>query len=164
MPTLHGKILDLLLPFERLDDASQQALEVVFRHFFTNCGKPEVALPSIWLWGGWAGWWMTRVAQAEGITFGRHVFLEPAAVARLLEHPPGARLDALLVHEATHVRQYVEAGTARFLWRYLRDYAGLLWKQRSLSAQARQAAYWNIPYEVEARAVESFFQRLGQKL
>ena len=53
----------------------------------------------------------------------------------------------LLAHELVHVVQYAELGTARFLWRYVRDYLANLRRLRS-----HREAYRAIPLEAEARA------------
>ena len=53
----------------------------------------------------------------------------------------------LLAHELVHVEQYHQMGVARFLWRYVREYARHLWRLRS-----HRQAYRAISLEVEARA------------
>jgi hypothetical protein len=58
---------------------------------------------------------------------------------------------ALLAHEITHCWQYAEQGTWRFRVRYLAAYYRN--RQRGM---LHAAAYWHIPFEVQARAVEEF--------
>ena len=53
----------------------------------------------------------------------------------------------LLAHELVHVEQYAELGTARFLWRYLREYVRNLWRLCS-----HRQAYESSSFEAEARA------------
>ena len=53
----------------------------------------------------------------------------------------------LLAHELVHVEQYDQMGTARFLWRYVNEYARNLSRLRS-----HRQAYLAISLEVEARA------------
>lgn len=53
----------------------------------------------------------------------------------------------LLAHELVHVEQYAKLGTARFLWRYVGEYARNLWRLRS-----HRQAYRAITFEAEARA------------
>ena len=53
---------------------------------------------------------------------------------------------SLLAHELVHVAQYAQWGTARFLWRYVREYGINLWRLRN-----HQQAYKAISCEVEAR-------------
>lgn len=76
---------------------------------------------------------------ADGITLGRLVIVTSRAARDPL------RFDELLRHEAVHVRQYRELGTARFLFRYIRAY--LHWRGRGYS---HSAAYRRIPFEAEA--------------
>jgi hypothetical protein len=58
---------------------------------------------------------------------------------------------ALLAHEITHCLQYAEHGTWRFRARYLAAYINN--RRRGMP---HAAAYWHIPFEVQARAVEDF--------
>ena len=53
----------------------------------------------------------------------------------------------LLAHELVHVEQYAKLGRARFLWRYVREYAANLLRLRN-----HRQAYLAISFEVEARA------------
>lgn len=76
---------------------------------------------------------------ADGITLGSLVIVTARAAGDPL------RFDELLRHEAVHVRQYREFGTARFLFRYIRAY--LHWRGRGYS---HGGAYRRIPFEAEA--------------
>lgn len=60
----------------------------------------------------------------------------------------------LLAHELVHARQWRELGVLRFLWRYLRTYAGNLRRLRH-----HHDAYLAIPLEVEARATAEAWAR-----
>ncbi|HZQ26725.1 MAG TPA: hypothetical protein VFA94_03400 [Acidimicrobiales bacterium] len=72
---------------------------------------------------------------ADAITLGRLIIVRR-----------GAASDArLLRHERVHVRQWVELGVVRFLWRYVRSY--LRWR---LAGYGHWGAYRRIPLEVEA--------------
>lgn len=69
--------------------------------------------------------------------------------------PEAYRIDsaeglALLAHEITHCRQYKEHGTWRFRAKYIAAYFQN--RRRGLNAQA---AYLNIPFEIEAREIET---------
>jgi hypothetical protein len=55
----------------------------------------------------------------------------------------------LLRHELAHVAQIERLGLLRFLWRYLREFATLYIRLRSVAA-----AYVSISFEIEARAAE----------
>ncbi|HKX30148.1 MAG TPA: DUF4157 domain-containing protein, partial [Blastocatellia bacterium] len=57
---------------------------------------------------------------------------------------------SLLAHEITHCRQYREYGTWRFRALYLLAYFKNRWRRMS-----RLDAYLQIPFEIEAREVES---------
>jgi hypothetical protein len=84
-------------------------------------------------------------SRASGITLGTQVYIQRQLFG------PAMQLDlTLVVHEVTHVVQYLRDGHLTFLARYLRDYADGL--RRGL---ADYDAYLAIPYEVEARAVAS---------
>ena len=75
----------------------------------------------------------------KGMTLGRLVLL--------LRDDDRSGRRALLAHELVHVQQYAELGVARFLWRYVREYARNLWRLRS-----HRQAYEAISFEAEARA------------
>ena len=75
----------------------------------------------------------------DGMTFGRLILL------RRDDDHSGLRV--LLAHELVHVEQYDELGTARFLWRYVREYVRNLWRLRN-----HRQAYLAISLEAEARA------------
>ena len=75
----------------------------------------------------------------DGMTLGRLILL------RRDDDHSGRRV--LLAHELVHVEQYDELGTARLLWRYLREYVRNLWRLRS-----HRRAYEAISLEAEARA------------
>lgn len=72
---------------------------------------------------------------AAAITFGRHIFIRPAAVGRT----------ALIRHELVHVRQWQELGVIGFGIRYLGAYLRGRW-----SGYGHWDAYRRIPLEVEA--------------
>jgi hypothetical protein len=61
---------------------------------------------------------------------------------------------ALLAHELMHVRQYLELGTWRFRWAYLREY--LAGRLRRLG---HEGAYRNIAFERAAHEVEERVRR-----
>ena len=74
-----------------------------------------------------------------GMTLGRLILL------RRDDDRSGRR--PLLAHELVHVEQYQRIGTARFLWRYVGEYARNLWRLCS-----HRRAYRAISFETEARA------------
>ena len=74
----------------------------------------------------------------QGMTLGRLILV-------LRDNERSGRR-VLLAHELMHVQQYAKLGVARFLWRYLREYARHLWRLRS-----HRKAYQAISFEAEAR-------------
>lgn len=81
------------------------------------------------------------------MTIGRHVFVSRAAARQLASRSAsGARL---IAHELAHVAQFSREGAARFLLRYVREYAR--GRRRGLS---HSAAYRAISFEEEAAAAE----------
>ena len=75
----------------------------------------------------------------QGMTLGRLVLL--------LRDDDRSGRRVLLAHELVHVEQYAELGTARFLWRYVREYVSNLLRLRN-----HRQAYEAISFEAEARA------------
>jgi hypothetical protein len=82
--------------------------------------------------------WVTWFG-VDGMTFGRHVFLNPAHFNN----------ERLIRHEQAHVDQYARDGIVRFLARYIWEYACGLIEHCN-----HRDAYLNISYEVEARKKE----------
>ena len=89
----------------------------------------------------------TRMVAAEAVTIGARVFLSSAAAREVAAGTPAGQ--QLLRHELAHVTQFAREGNALFLWRYVLSYAR--GRRRGLS---HAAAYFEIPYEREARAAE----------
>lgn len=75
----------------------------------------------------------------SAIVLGSHIFVKGESLS-----------PALMRHEQVHLEQVKRFGLVGFYLRYLFAYARLLVKHRS-----HHAAYWNIPFEVEARKAES---------
>ena len=74
----------------------------------------------------------------EGMTVGRLILV--------LDDDARSGQRVLLAHELVHAQQYAELGAARFLWRYVREYASNLRRLRS-----HRQAYEAISFEAEAR-------------
>lgn len=87
----------------------------------------------------------------QGITLGRWVFVDPAA----LEGDP-RRLGRLALHELFHLRQIAQLGLARFLWRYLADYA-----RGRFERLGHDTAYREIGFEREARRITAELSENG---
>jgi len=91
---------------------------------------------------------LTRLFAAEAVTLGARIFLSSAAAREIAAGTEAGR--CLLRHELAHVSQFARDGAVRFLWRYAAAYARS--RKRGLS---HGAAYFEIPYEREAREAES---------
>ena len=91
------------------------------------------------------------------MTIGRHVFVSRHAAGQIASgSASGARL---ISHELAHVAQFAREGAARFLLRYVREYAQ--GRRRGLS---HAAAYRAISFEEEAAAAEVHaFQGAGSE-
>jgi hypothetical protein len=91
-------------------------------------------------------WWLRPwlLRDVVAITLGRRIYLSSAAGKMRPES-----LVRLLRHELAHVEQIERLGLLRFLWRYLREFAALYVRFRSVAA-----AYVAISFEIEARAAE----------
>ena len=74
----------------------------------------------------------------QGMTLGRLILV--------LNDDDRSGQRVLLAHELVHVQQYAELGVARFLWRYVREYASNLRRLRS-----HRQAYEAISFEAKAR-------------
>lgn len=83
---------------------------------------------------------LPRYFGAIAITFGRHIFYTS---------PKGSAPEWLRRHEHVHVEQYKSYGIFRFLMIYF------YWYLRGrLSGLSHYRAYYEIPFEVEARKAE----------
>lgn len=93
----------------------------------------------------WYDWrkpflWGARVNGVAGITLGDQVFLGS---------PEHLALPALLAHEAMHVVQQRHRRLLPFFTRY-----GWQWARLRLGGYSHQDAYYALPDEAEARAIE----------
>ncbi|MEP6769124.1 MAG: DUF4157 domain-containing protein [Acidobacteriota bacterium] len=95
----------------------------------------------------WFARLVTRLVGADGVTFGRDVFLSSEARRAIAaKTEPGARL---IAHEIAHVGQFVRQGFVLFVLRYTGAYL-----EARLRGLPHAAAYDQIPFEVEARKAE----------
>jgi hypothetical protein len=102
------------------------------------------------------GFNLDRITVCEGIPW--YVIGGPVGYAdrdTVYLAPGACHLDsidglALLAHEITHCRQYVRYGTWRFRALYLASYFN-----NRLRGMSSREAYWNIPFEIEAREIEA---------
>ena len=123
-------------------------LEVFFREFFDD---EHLRLPKIEIYCGRGARLITKIINVHGITIGRFIFIKPDLIYR----DDFARLcisKELLAHEATHVLQYRNLGTLKFLYCYLSSYFVNLRGRKNWNFVSRMHAYLEIPFETEARA------------
>lgn len=86
--------------------------------------------------------------RAIGITLGRQIYI----TSHLFDADGDLPL-SLVIHETTHVAQYLRDGYTGFLARYVKDYLTNL--ARGMSDRD---AYLAIPHEIEARKTEQYLQ------
>lgn len=86
--------------------------------------------------------------RAIGITLGRRIYI----TSKLFDADGQLPL-SLVIHETTHVAQYLRDGHMGFLTRYIKDYLANL--ARGMNDRD---AYLAIPHEVEARKTEEYLQ------
>lgn len=134
----------------RLFEKSHLKIERFFQEYLED---KEFNLPNIEFYAGNFTQFFTARLKIEGITIGRRVFILPEQFWR--SDTNKLRLgERLVVHEIAHVLQYRREGFIKFLYKYLVEYCRNLRKLKSLDAFSRQMAYYEIPFEREARETE----------
>lgn len=88
-------------------------------------------------------WWLRPWLMRDviAITLGRRIYLRGQTTTISLERT--------IRHELAHVRQINRLGLLRFLWKYGAEFLRH-WRQH----RAITPAYWQISFEIEARAAE----------
>ena len=127
----------------RLPDFVQEILRPYFPDFDLDRVRIREGIP----------WYV--LMDADGYTDRQTIYLKP-------EHydPETVSGLSLLAHEVTHCRQYHAHGTWRFRAKYLGAWLRELRRTHSLTQ-----AYLNIPFEIEARAIEyRVYEALCQRL
>lgn len=137
----------------KLATASHQKLEAFFREYLHD---ENFRLPVIYFYAGKFTRILTDLIGVHGITFGRRIFIKPRLVSLNQNGQPQLPAD-LAAHEIAHVLQYRREGCIKFLYQYLSDYRKNLRKFEKCDAFARQSAYLEIPFEIEARCVAAKF-------
>lgn len=139
----------------RLAPDSRKKLEKFFRENFSD---PSFILPKIEIYGGGFTKFLTGLLKVHGITFGNRIFILPDLINSGVNGEKKLS-ENLAAHEITHSIQYERDGAIRFFYNYLTSYFRNLRRQGSYNLAARQQAYLDIPYEVEAReTAEKFVQ------
>ncbi len=134
----------------KLSKKSHQKIEIFFRDYL---GNDDFDLPEIIFYGGKFTRYFTGILKIEGITIGKRIFIFPENFWR--SETDNLRINSsLAVHEIVHVLQYRREGFFGFLFIYLRDYWRNLRGFRRFDAFSRSMAYYDIPFEREARETE----------
>ena len=137
----------------KLAASSHQKIEEFYREFLSD---ESFQLPRIYFYSGKFTHFFTTLITVNGITLGRRVYIFPTFLARnqnnQLKLP-----ETLVVHEIAHVLQYEQEGFIRFFYKYTRDFWRNLRRKEKWNSRARQQAYLEIPFEIEARkAAENY--------
>jgi len=138
----------------KLAEKSHQKIEDFFREHLADA---SFRLPEIYFYGGKFSHYLTRVLNIQGITIGRRIYIFPGKF-RFGESRRRWLDEELVVHEITHVLQYHREGFFRFLWLYVKSYSANLRKKKKWDLNARSEAYFEIPFEIEARQAASKFK------
>lgn len=141
-----------------LDQLSHRRFEEFFRDFY---GDDELVLPKIHIYSRRGSWLITTILKINGITIGRHIFIQPQFTWRDSQNRLCAPKD-LIAHELTHSVQYARQGFFGFLKSYLGDFWKLLRKTKKWDFDSRHQAYLEIPQEIEARRAARIF--ISQKV
>jgi len=137
----------------KLADSSHQRLEAFFREHLNDA---DFRLPAINFYVGIFTKILTNLISVHGITFGKRIFIAPKHLSlnqnNFLKLP-----EDLIAHEITHTLQYRREGFVKFFYKYLLSYRRNLCAKKKWNAAARQEAYFEIPFEIEARATAARF-------
>ncbi len=134
---------------------SHEVLEEFFREYFKD---ENFHLPPIYFYGGRFTRIFTNLIKVYGITIGSRIFIMPHLISVNSKNKPRLS-ESLAAHEITHSLQYKKHGFIGFFYNYLGSYLRNLRKKEKWDLPARQAAYLEIPFEIEARdAAEKFVQ------
>ena len=140
--------------FMKLSEKSRRKIEAFFRHCLK---EDDFDLPEIEFYGGKITRFFTTKLRIEGITIGKRVFIFSEQFWRSESNL--LRLgEQIAVHEIAHVLQYRREGFFKFLYKYLRDYWRNLRKLKKWDSFSRRMAYFEIPFEIEAREIEKKYQ------
>ncbi|MEZ5346748.1 MAG: DUF4157 domain-containing protein [Pyrinomonadaceae bacterium] len=136
-----------------------QNTQQLFADFFSDlglCRREEFPVIEVYVRRG--SRLLTNVLMVDGITFGRHIFINPRLAERdkqsLLRIPK-----TLMAHEIAHVVQYRRKGSLRFLFNYARDFWRIFRKKEKWDLRSWFDSYLEIPHEIEARKAASEFPK-----
>lgn len=137
----------------KLSEKSHKKIEEFFREHLAD---ENFRLPEIYFYGGKFTHFLTSRLKIEGITIGRRIYVFPENF-RVCENQKIWLDEKLVVHEITHVLQYRREGFFKFLWQYRKSYYANLRDKKNRDSYARSQAYYEIPFEIEARQTASKF-------
>ncbi|HXG84888.1 MAG TPA: hypothetical protein VNI84_12770 [Pyrinomonadaceae bacterium] len=142
----------------KLAPDSHLKFEAFFREFFAD---EQFQVPEVYFYSGKFSRLLTETLKIHGIAIGKNVFVTPKFVSvenkRLKIHTE------LAAHEIVHVLQYKREGFIKFLYEYLKSYRRNLKKKKILDKVSRRQAYWEIPFEIEAREIAAKFVEWNEK-
>lgn len=137
----------------KLGAKSHRKIEEFFREYLD---EEDFRLPEIYFYGGKFTNYLTSFLKIEGITIGKRIYIFPENFW-VSENQKLRLAEELVVHEITHVLQYRREGFFRFLWLYFKYYWLNLRKKNKWDLMVRAEAYFEIPFEIEARKTASKF-------
>ena len=143
----------------KLSESSRKNLELFFQNHFND---KNFALPKINIYAGSLSHLLSLILQVDGITFGRHIFILPRYLSRNSKDKLKINVN-LVAHEIAHTLQYKREGFFRFLFLYLKSYRKNLRKKKKWDSIAKFEAYFEIPFEIEARETAEMFQVWNEK-
>lgn len=143
----------------KLGATSHKKIEEFFREYL---GEEDFRLPEICFYGGRFTNYLTSFLKIEGITIGKRIYIFPDNFW-VSENQKLRLEEELVVHEITHVLQYRREGFFRFLWLYFKSYLSNLRKRGKWDLMSRAEAYFEIPFEIEARQAASKFVLWSKK-
>jgi hypothetical protein len=137
----------------KLAKSSHKKIEFFFRETIED---KNFDLPEIYFYAGKFASALTFFFRIRGITFGRRIFIS----SKFLTFKKTGVLTVspeLAVHEIVHVLQYGREGFFVFLYKYFNCFLKNLRAKKSWSWVSRQQAYFDIPFEKEAREIAAEF-------
>lgn len=143
----------------KLAEESYLKLEEFFRVILY---EKEFRLPTIYFHAGRFSRILTGALKIHGITIGKNIFVTPKFVSPAGNNRRKVHVE-LAAHEIAHVLQFKREGFVRFFYKYLTSYLQNLRRQKNWNAAARQQAYLDIPFEIEARATAARFVEWNRK-
>lgn len=129
----------------------------LFAEFFEECDLCDtLEFPKVQVYSRRGSKILTRILMVEGITFGRHIFVQPKNVWR--DEKNKLRIhQKLMAHELVHVLQYQQQGFFGFLRKYVSDFWRLFKQKEKWNLKSWFESYRDLPHEIEARKVASEF-------